>query len=77
MLLFTPQMFALLLNFDPTVAPAHSTYCAAVDGTHCITENTSFRQEASMIGDTAKFEDNLFASHMVRHLCFPCSCSSL
>jgi hypothetical protein len=54
-------MFALLHNWDPTVAPAHSALCVAV-GSSCVSENTSFHDEAMMISKPASFMSKEFDS---------------
>jgi len=58
------QMFSLLRNFDPSVAPAHSTLCVAVGGS-CISETTSFADEAKIIGTPDSFMANEFGSDKV------------
>jgi len=39
-----------LKNFEPSIAPAHNTLCVAVGGS-CISETTSFADEAKLIGN--------------------------
>lgn len=62
-------MFALLLNFDPSQAPAHSTLCARVIGDTCVSEKTTLNQEASIIASsvssTGSFALNEFRSDKV------------
>lgn len=59
------QMFALLLNFDPSQAPAHSSLCVSVGAGSCISEATSFRQEANIISTPDSFMANEFGSDKV------------
>ena len=55
-------MFALLHNFDPKLAPAHSKLCSLVSGMDCVSENTTPQQESAIIAKTGSFMDREFDS---------------
>ena len=59
-------MFALLHNFDPKLAPAHSKLCSLVSGMDCVSENTTPQQESAIIAKTGSFMDHEFDSDKVR-----------
>ena len=57
------QMFVILHNFDSNMAPPHSGLCSFLRGSRtCITENTSFSDEANIFATSDRFLSHEFDS---------------